>query len=280
MGPIMLFARKPYIGERTPQECNWIICGRTYKCDLKKLTDSGLTTRYLPVEYIDGGGYATIYEVQDKRDLSYWAIKVVNKKGDYGYKFPNDIKNFEKTKDETSVIQSRESFDLGKTGVIVVEWADADMSYRHHIFSDIKTDRQFRLLAKQMLECIDTLDKKGLYHPTITENDFLYVKQSGRVKVSALERAFERDVFKNTAALKVVYNVLYRISTQVDDLGVRSQRVLSKLKNMENWETLKKLVILEVETPERLKEIETTTAGSLLKHMAFTAFSADMTLDL
>ena len=241
--------------DNSTEECVWTVCGRDYKCDKEKFIKSGLEEKYKMVGYIASGWYSQIFQAKDRKELTDFAVKVVNREGYFGWRFKQDITNFQKTKGEPAIIQCQEYYDLGKTGVIVVEWADGDMESRNSMFSNVKTDKGFRLLARQLLEGVDVLDRKSLYHDSLGIYDFLYVKEAGRVKLSGLERAVEREGVNNIKALGVVYSALKPIADNIS-LSDSSKELLYLLKNMSE------------------------TAGELLKHKAFSSLPKDMTLDL
>ncbi len=165
--------------------------------------------------------------------------------------------NFDLTKGKKSIIQCREHHDLGQTCVLVVEWADGDMGrYRNAPFKNITTDRAFRVLARQLIEGVATLDKLGLYHDNLGVYDFLYVCKEGRVKLSALERAVKSEP-PNSEALKVVYDALVTVThSRKINLSDTSSNLLSILK------------------------CGKTIAVELLKHKAFTSLTGDFYLDL
>ncbi|MCL6269155.1 hypothetical protein M3P05_04255 [Sansalvadorimonas sp. 2012CJ34-2] len=255
MKPVTSGAVTASCSDTHPQECIWSICGKSYKCDSKKLSESKLKENYIIDRHVDSGWYSKIFQAHDK-DSKKWAIKVVDKESSWEDRFQQDLRSFQITKGEPAIIQSRENHDLGKTGVVVVEWADGDMSWRKGVFENVKSDMEFRLLARQLLEGIEVLDRKNLYHDSLGTFDFLYVKKDGRVKLSALERAIEKEDASNSQALRVVLEALSPIAERVD--------LSDNSKNL--------LILLDSNRDIKARDI--------LTHQAFSHLSADMTLDL
>ncbi|RJY18591.1 protein kinase family protein [Parashewanella spongiae] len=254
MQPLITSEASPtYQSLQKATKFTWTIGGTEYECDKKALEKSGLRERYTDFHYIDRGWYAYIYRATDKKELSHWALKVVEKEK-WQRRFKQDINNFHLTKGEKAIIQSLEHHDLGPTGVLVIEFADGDMSYRDTPFKKIKTERTFRILARQLLEGVETLDRLGLYHDTLGLFDFLYVNDAGRVKLSGLERAVKNHRL-NKEALKVVYSALKPFSRSFK-LSDASNDLLSTLEGGKS------------------------VAADLLKHEIFTTLPVDLPLEL
>ncbi|MGI9278829.1 MAG: hypothetical protein ACR2PX_04260 [Endozoicomonas sp.] len=201
----------------------------TYRCNKQLLEQSLFLKKYDVQSYVDSGEYSSIYSGVDKKDKTQWAIKVVDKSGGLGLlQFPYDVQNLQLAEGCPEVIQLREVFDFGGTGVLITQWADADLKHRNGLIRNIKDDRSFRVLAKQMLEAVAALDQLGLDHSEARAVDFLYVQRDGRIKISALERA-DQNHKVNVRLLVTVFNALEAISMNIS-LEEESQLLLQAIK--------------------------------------------------
>lgn len=203
-----------------------------YFCNRKLL--AGFQEKYEVKRYIHAGWYSRVYEVESRQDCSRWAMKVVEHNPARTFaRLDWDLNNLARTKGEPSVIQQREHFDLGRTDVIVLQLADGDLhSPRQQLLASIKDDHSFRILARQLLESVDALDRHGICHnPGVL--DFLYFKKEGRVKISALERGepVTDDNQGNIQALKAVWETLGRAAKHVQNLSTDSRALLVQLQS-------------------------------------------------
>ncbi|KEQ17837.1 hypothetical protein GZ78_09260 [Endozoicomonas numazuensis] len=282
-----------------------------YRCDEKLAHQSHFFENYQVKEYVDSGLYSSIYRAVDLRDKTQWAIKVVDKSREYGLlQYPHDVKHLALSQGRPEIIQLREAYDLGSTGILVTQWADGDLKHRNESFRTIKDDYTFRVLAKQMLEAVQALDTLGLNHSEAKAVDFLYVAPEGRIKISALERA-EWDSKPNDRILVTVFNALEAISANVE-LSSSSQSLLESIKaaempvdeakaleknNVDVWlrspditsiqnfsEKLAKANAACLAEENRIFEKEAARkkpkANELLKHEAFSDIPEDVRLEL
>ena len=200
-----------------------------YLCDRELLQESQFLQNYDIKNYVDSGLYSSIYRAVDTRDKTQWAIKVVDKSREYGLlQYPHDVKHLSLSKGRPEIIQLRETYDLGSTGILVTQWADADLKHRNEVFRTIKDEFTFRVLAQQMLEAVRALDELGLNHSEAKAVDFLYVQPEGRMKISALERA-DLTSKANDRILVTVFNALEAISENVE-LSSSSRSLLEAIK--------------------------------------------------
>ena len=213
----------------------WQVPGRDSKqilfCDRELMTTSGFKEKYHIKRYIHAGWYSRICEAQDRQDYSRWALKIVNKNLEHTFaRLDWDLNNLKATKGEPSIVQEREHFDFGSTTVIVLELADGDLQYSWKLLANIKDDQSFKVLARQLLESVDALDRHGICHSPCVF-DFLYFKKEGRVKVSALERGspVTRDNQGNIKALEAVWKALDTAAKNVESLSHESEDLLVKL---------------------------------------------------
>ena len=200
-----------------------------YLCDRELLQESQFLQNYDIKDYVDSGLYSSIYRAVDTRDKTQWAIKVVDKSKEHGLlQYPHDVEHLSLSKGRPEIIQLRETYDLGPTGILVTQWADADPKHRNEMFRTIKDDYTFRVLALQMLEAVQALDELGLEHSEAKAVDFLYVQSEGRIKISALERA-DLNSKVNDRILVTVFNALEAISDNVE-LSCSSRSLLEAIR--------------------------------------------------
>ena len=217
-----------------PEQVEWRLQGqhkeRIYFCNRKLLAD--FQEKYEVKRYIHAGWYSRVYEVESRQDRSRWAMKVVEHNPLRSFaRLDWDLNNLDKTKGEQSVIQKRAHFDFGRTAVVVLQLADGDLhNPRQRLLARIKDDDSFRVLARQLLESVDALDRHGICHsPGVL--DFLYFKAEGRVKISALERGepVTDDNPGNLLALKAVSEALESAAKHIQDLSPESMALLEQL---------------------------------------------------
>ncbi|MGY0216324.1 hypothetical protein ACWJJH_02925 [Endozoicomonadaceae bacterium StTr2] len=257
---------------------SWYSSGSVrFLCDPAMVKQTDFFERYKLLRHISQSWYAHIYQVQHNADGELFAIKVVCKSHQFSDRFQSDIDNLQACQGVECIIQMKEYFDFGETGVIVTEWADADAFHQNDLLMGIRDDKTFRVLAKQLLECVGALDRRCLLHKTVEPYDFLYFRSQGQgvMKVSALERAemqygLQTNNFKALISVfRILENLLEESSLLKSSLGEESIALMNLLKKN----------IGSVDSPEQ-KASAKRCASELLQHSAFFKLEAGVLLEL
>ena len=212
-------------GQESSDITKWNLQGKIFDCHALLLAESGFDKKYQVTRYVSCNT-SYIYQIIEKTALTKRAIKVYNEEDTPGL-FKKDCSMLQQVVGEPTAVNMLESYDFGPTKVIVLPWAAGDMRHKSRIFKNITTDVQFRILARQLLDAIDMLDRKNINHSRIGVFDLLYFQEEGRVKLSAFERAELEESACNYKALEIVLEALKKIQPQIRDLTDTSQSLLT-----------------------------------------------------